>query len=219
MTGLIVGSLAPDFEYFIRMSIESRYSHTVSGLFWFDLPLGLLFTFIFHNLIRDNLIDHLPTFLRSRCSVIKQFAWNGYFKANKWVVISSVLLGAASHVGWDAFTHVNGYFASQIPALHRTAEIAGLKLPYYKLLQHLSTLLGGCVVAVALYRLPVQGANDGRNNRKYWLGFSALALIIIAVRFFTGADFSILGNFIMTGMSAGFLSLMMTPLLIGRWHK
>lgn len=35
MTGLIIGSLTPDFEYFIRMKIESYYSHTNAGLFLF----------------------------------------------------------------------------------------------------------------------------------------------------------------------------------------
>ena len=34
MTGLIVGSIAPDFEYFLRM--KSKYSHTMSGILWYD---------------------------------------------------------------------------------------------------------------------------------------------------------------------------------------
>ena len=61
LTGLIIGSLTPDFEYFIRMTPYSLYSHTLSGLFWFDIPLGLLLCFIFHNLVRDSLCSNLPT--------------------------------------------------------------------------------------------------------------------------------------------------------------
>ncbi|MEB0248571.1 DUF4184 family protein, partial [Mucilaginibacter sp. 5B2] len=38
LTALVVGSLTPDFEYFIRMKVQSDYSHTLPGLFWFDLP-------------------------------------------------------------------------------------------------------------------------------------------------------------------------------------
>ena len=45
-TGLVIGSMVPDFEYFIRMRTESKYSHTLAGLFWFDLPLGLLLCFV-----------------------------------------------------------------------------------------------------------------------------------------------------------------------------
>lgn len=36
VTGFVIGSLTPDFEYFIRMKVKSEYSHTISGLFWFD---------------------------------------------------------------------------------------------------------------------------------------------------------------------------------------
>ncbi|MEG1227787.1 MAG: DUF4184 family protein, partial [Flavobacterium sp.] len=28
LTGLVIGSMIPDFEYFIRMRIQSIYSHT-----------------------------------------------------------------------------------------------------------------------------------------------------------------------------------------------
>ncbi|MFN5774209.1 DUF4184 family protein, partial [Flavobacterium sp.] len=77
LTGLVIGSLTPDFEYFLRMRIESNYSHTIDGLFWFDLSLGLLLAFLFHNIVRDSLFDNLPIFLKSRFSAFRQFDWNG----------------------------------------------------------------------------------------------------------------------------------------------
>jgi hypothetical protein len=70
-TGLIVGSMAPDFEYFIRMKNVSRYSHTAMGLFWFDLPLALLLCFIYHLIVRNSLFDNLPAFLKERLMVYK----------------------------------------------------------------------------------------------------------------------------------------------------
>jgi len=82
LTGLVIGSLAPDFEYFIRMRIQSDYSHTISGLFWFDLPLGIILAFIFHNIVRDSFFDNLPTILKSRLAKFKSFEWNEYFKKN-----------------------------------------------------------------------------------------------------------------------------------------
>ena len=30
-TGLIIGSMTPDFEYFLRMKVKSDYSHTLNG--------------------------------------------------------------------------------------------------------------------------------------------------------------------------------------------
>ena len=59
-TGLVIGSLTPDFEYFIRMKVQSIYSHTLLGIFWFDLPLAILLAFLFHSLVRDTLFFNLP---------------------------------------------------------------------------------------------------------------------------------------------------------------
>src|ERR1700712_1533317 len=68
LTGLIIGSITPDFEYFIRMRVQSIYSHTLWGLFWFDIPLGLLLTFGYLSFIRDGLVDNLPPALNRRFS-------------------------------------------------------------------------------------------------------------------------------------------------------
>ena len=92
-TGLIIGSLTPDFEYFIRMKDWSRYSHTWPGLFWFDLPLGVLLCFIYHLVVRNSFFDNLPPFLRKRVVVYKKFNWIEYFLKNWLIVCISVLIG------------------------------------------------------------------------------------------------------------------------------
>jgi hypothetical protein len=54
ITGLVIGSLIPDFEYFLRLKLKSDHSHTLSGIFWFDLPVSLFFCFIFHLIVRKQ---------------------------------------------------------------------------------------------------------------------------------------------------------------------
>ncbi|MHC0443524.1 DUF4184 family protein, partial [Flavobacterium sp. 3-210] len=76
LTALIIGSLTPDFEYFLRMKVKSDYSHTLSGIFWFDLPLALLLTFLFHNLTRNLLFQNLPSFIKNRILIYTDFDWN-----------------------------------------------------------------------------------------------------------------------------------------------
>ena len=134
MTGLVIGSLTPDFEYFFRMRIKSNYSHAIDGLFWFDLPLGILLAFIFHNIVRDSLINNLPTILNSRFSVFTNFDWNGHFRRNWFVVTISILSGAASHIFWDSFTHDHGYFVQNIPALQKSVDLLGRQIPILKIL-------------------------------------------------------------------------------------
>jgi len=110
LTGLIIGSITPDFEYFIRMKDFARYSHTWSGIFWFDLPLGIILAFIYHQIVRDSLLANLPTSIQIRLSQYSKFNWLKYFKRNWMLVIISLIMGSFSHLFWDSFTHSNGYF-------------------------------------------------------------------------------------------------------------
>src|ERR1700679_1542072 len=110
MTGLIIGSITPDFEYFMRMKVESIYSHTWLGMFWFDLPLAFILTFIYHYIIRNSFISNSPRFLKKRLSRYMDFSWINYFKHHFLQVIICLLIGIASHIFWDGFTHPHGDF-------------------------------------------------------------------------------------------------------------
>ena len=219
LTGLVIGSLTPDFEYFLRMRIKSNYSHTIDGLFWFDLPLGLLLAFIFHNIVRNSLFDNLPTFFKSRFSGFRQFDWNEHFKKNWFVVVISILIGAASHILWDSFTHENGYFVETIPMLTNTIDIFGRQIPILKILQHSSTIIGGLVIAFAIYKLPTNKTEKGNIQLKYWAILVGLSLTIISTRILSGFDYKQYGNLIVTAISAGLISLLLTPIILHKFNK
>lgn len=214
LTGLIIGSLTPDFEYFLRMRIKSNYSHTLDGLFWFDLPLGLFLAFIFHNIVRNSFFDNLPNFLKSRFLKFRQFNWNEHFKINWFVVIISIFIGASSHIIWDSFTHENGYFVETIPILTNNIELLGVKIPILKILQHSSTIIGGLIIAFAIYKLPKSKVDNGNINLKYWTILVSLILIIIAIRLLFGFDIKQYGNLIVISISATLISLILTPIIM-----
>ncbi len=211
LTGLVIGSLTPDFEYFLRMRIKSNYSHTLDGLFWFDLPLGLLLAFIFHNSVRNSLFDNLPLFLKSRFVAFKRFNWNDYFKKNWFVVVISILIGASSHILWDSFTHEHGYFVQAIPALTSTVDIWGNQIPILKILQHSSTIIGGLFIVFAIYKLPTNKTENTTLNLNYWAILIGLALFIVVTRILCGLDIRQYGNVFVTGISAFMISLVLTP--------
>lgn len=216
LTGLIIGSLIPDFEYFLRMRIKSNYSHTIDGLFWFDLPIGILLAFIFHSIVRNTLINNLPILFKSRFSVFKSFEWNKYFRRNWLVVIISMLIGAASHIFLDSFTHDQGYFVQNIPELQQSVSLFGRQVPILKILQHSSTLLGGLVIAFAIYKLPANKFEKGNSSIKYWVITASLTLIVVAIKLLSGLELMQYGNLIVTVISAGMLSLVLTPLILNK---
>lgn len=219
LTGLVTGSLTPDFEYFLSMKMKSNFSHTMDGLFWFDLPLGLLLAFIFHNIIRDSLFDNLPTILKSRFAVFRKSDWNTHFTENRLTVTISILIGAASHIFWDSFTHDHGYFVQIVPVLQNQTDILGRQIPIFKILQHSSTLLGGLVIAIAINKLPADKTENENINLKYWTMVTGLTLTIVSARLLTGLELNQFGNVIVTAISAGLISLTITPWLTATKEK
>ncbi|MBD0258221.1 MAG: DUF4184 family protein, partial [Cytophagales bacterium] len=117
VTGLVVGSVAPDFEKYLKMNDGNAYSHSLTGMFFFDLPVALGLAFLFHAVVRNPLIDHLPPFFRWRLDRYKAFHWPGQLSRYGAVLAGSVLAGIASHLGWDAFTHRDGAAVAALPFL------------------------------------------------------------------------------------------------------
>ena len=216
LTGLVIGSLTPDFEYFLRMKVQSNYSHTLSGAFGFDLPLGILLAFIFQDIVRNKLFDNLPTFLNSRLLAFKDFNWNKYFKKNWFVVVVSIIIGTLSHIFLDSFTHDSGFFVQTIPSLKSKINVLGIQLPVFKILQHGSTIIGGVVIIYAILKLPANKKIIAQFNLKYWGLWTVLTLTIISLKIFSGLDYRLYGQVIVTGVSAGLISLILTSWLTKR---
>ena len=209
ITALVIGSMSPDFEYFMRMHLRSEYSHTFLGLFLFCIPVGLVVSILFHQIIRNPLIRNLPAFLQIRFAKYESFNWLLHIKKHWLAVLISFLIGATSHILWDQFTHPSGVFVDYFPSL--TSSI--LNIPVYKILQHASTFFGGLFILWFIYKMPI-GRKTTNINLKYWGVNILLMCIIIGIRLSFNCTTSV-GNLIVIGLASSFLALLLTSL----WWK
>lgn len=214
LTGLVIGSLVPDFEYFIRMRMDSRISHTPAGLFLFDLPLGLLLTFVFHNIVRDRLYDNLPALLQRRILRYKAFSWNSYFRQHWWIVALSILAGAESHLFWDGFTHNHAFFVDLFPALRINMDILGRVTPLYRVLQHVSSVIGGLVIGLSILRMPEVKITTVNRDPNYWIVVFSIAGVISLLRLSFPLDQKVFPQIIVTVISATLIALIAASVLI-----
>ena len=210
MTGLIIGSMSPDLEYFSRMEIIATHSHLFWGVLYFDLPIALIYCFVFHLFVRNILIHHLPYFLEERFAQFLNFDWIDYFKKHWLIVVISIIIGAYSHLFWDAFTHEWGCFTKLIPALEETwfqIPFNNLEVKGYKFLQHFSTFLGAIFIAFWIYKMPKQILPKTKFDYIFWLKVVLFTTIISTIRLVFFPIEIGLGNIIVViGMSV-FLSL------------
>ena len=145
LPALVIGTMAPDFEYLLRLAPRGRFAHSPLGLLAFCLLMGLLVYAAFECIVWPALLRLLPPGLAAafgRERVAESALGGAAFGA-----ALAVLLGAVSHVVWDGFTHGSGWAVTRLPALREPVGLALLpRLPWYRLLQHGSTLTGGIVI-------------------------------------------------------------------------
>ena len=141
-SALVIGTFAPDFEYLLRLSPSGRFGHTLIGSFVLTLPLALLVLWVFHTVVKRPTVMLLPEAIQRRLQDhVGEFRFAG--AARFLVIIASILLGIATHLLWDSFTHSTAWPYRHWALLRKPSTVPVLgRLPLYKILQHGSTIVG-----------------------------------------------------------------------------
>lgn len=191
---LVAGSIAPDFEYFVRFRLRSDISHTWLGLAVFSIPMALLLTGLyvgiegpFRRLWPRPLRQRIP-----RCSDTDSTKWRAG------VLLVSAAIGSATHLLWDGLTHARGMFVRRIDWFREVhvpipppVPLLGDHLVLYRALQHASTVLGFLVLAAYVLSLPATTPSrpvEARDRRLRGLAFSTAAALGLAGAWLPAVD-------------------------------
>lgn len=145
------------------------------------------------------------------------FNWTNYFKNNFFIVIICLLIGIASHIFWDSFTHPYGDFVKMIPWLRESSNVFGFHIPNNRVLHIISTIVGGVVVFYAILRIPK--ATDyakSRNPLYYWFIVVGAGVIVANIRILTGMHYSEYYNVATSFVSGLIAGTMLAPLFLER---
>lgn len=211
-TALVLGAMAPDFEYFLRLQPDGIYGHTLAGIFWLDLPLILGFAWLFHALLKAPLVQSLPQPLRARLLPLLGRPWPLRRLVSGPVLLGGVL-GCASHIGWDWFTHDDGLVVLHWAFLRQRLPGFGPAWPLYEFLQYVSTFVGLGSIGWFVLQLParpVPAAPVARIRVGFWLTTGAvLALLWGPFMVYSASIWPFHFNSVLvTGMSAGLAGLL-----------
>lgn len=184
---LVIGSMSPDFGYFINQFDAAAYAHSIIGTLLICLPTGLVALGIFYAL-RRPLCFILPQPHRGALMPLATtpIVWS---PRTLLVAATSILIGAWTHTIWDSFTHSYGWPVHEIEFLHSPQlQISGNEIPGHKLLQHSSTVVGGLGLILFYFlwlrRQPqmLTGHETGSDRWRYALvGGVVLASTMIAI--------------------------------------
>src|SRR5919204_4142590 len=117
-SALVIGSVVPDLWYFVPHMIRAE-SHSVAGLIWFCLPVGVLIYMVYHIIAKEPLAALLPQALAARVGMPRALLPEASWLA----VIFSVLIGALTHLAWDALSHAHA--VDGVNVLQHTSTVLG----------------------------------------------------------------------------------------------
>ena len=144
---LIVGSVAPDAAYCLRNTRVEEFSHSFWGCFGFSLPIGLLMLAAVRAAC-SWVLPVLPARYRRKLEPLSCFRFGPIL-----LVITSLLVGAWTHVLWDSFTHNQGWFALHSPVLQTIVTMIGERhIRVCHLLWYASSYAGVAIVYLSFHR-------------------------------------------------------------------
>ncbi|MEU9080083.1 DUF4184 family protein [Kitasatospora sp. NPDC048538] len=146
-SALVAGSMAPDVPFFAESLLPGVYRHGGLTHSWWAVPTldvaiaGVLVAG-WHGLLRAPLVALLPDRWAGAAEAltVRRPGADGAGAAR---FAASAAIGAATHVGWDAFTHEGRLGVRLLPELNR--QVAGV--PLYSALQYGSSALALAAMA------------------------------------------------------------------------
>ena len=135
-TALALGSMVPDMPMFFGFFGAYPKTHSLPGIFTACLPIGLGMYLVFQLLVRTPLLELMPGAISTRLGARRTHDL-------KYVagVVAALIIGSATHVLWDSFTHAYGWGVQQFPALNERFTLFNRSHGIYKLLQHGSSVV------------------------------------------------------------------------------
>ncbi len=149
---LVVGAMAPDVPYFVKVPryagawyepfVNATTTHHWPGALTVAVPTAAALLAVWW--VVKAPLAALVTRQRVGVPSDRSDERGGRVERAGWVVVSLVL-GVATHVLWDSFTHGDGFLVERVDALREPA-FAGMDVA--RVLQHVSTVVGLVVLAV-----------------------------------------------------------------------
>lgn len=150
---LVLGSMAPDFEYFLQRPLRaSTIGHTLGGQFGFCLPTSMVVVLLVGHLRLGAVVAARLPGLRPLVGLaVDVRSANGILRA-----IASVLAGSFSHLLLDAITH------DTLPRVlpDHVFRIGGVSAATPTMIQLVASAVGAVITLVLLRRLWLQNASN-----------------------------------------------------------
>lgn len=136
---LVIGSMAPDLQYFVPLGLTRSMSHSWPGIITIDLPIGIAALLLWVVLLRAPVLDYSPGWLRER---MRPLARVRNRIAHAALVLAALEIGVLTHLLLDLPTHA-GWLADQWTWMYGSVG----PVTILRLLHFGSSVVGAAIIA------------------------------------------------------------------------
>lgn len=213
VTGLIFGSIAPDYDILFRLTNvrEHLFQYDLSCILFLIYPLALISAFSFHLFCRNVIIENLPIFLKQKYQKYNSVNFSALLKKDFLRISYSIVFAICLHLFLDYFCHfLDGFqvkeFIKQYSQNETIGDISYIFACYG--LPILFSLVGFYLIYVYEYHrnLRLHYFSLTKQQWIFWISMIMMTVIICLIKFIiTEADYSLLLDFVAILMTSAFI--------------
>jgi Domain of unknown function (DUF4184) len=177
LSALVVGAVAPDFEYFVRLAPRGGSGHHMPGVLLITFPAAFLALWLFHACVKRGLAALLPVPAQQR---LQPYLGSFSFGDGKRfaLIATSIAVGIATHLLWDMFTHPGTLAYCHWMWLHTMIALPAMgPRPVYKVLQYFSSVLGCLLLAGWVWQWWLHAPASATPARAEWSAGKRTAIL------------------------------------------
>lgn len=223
--GLIIGSMSPDFIYYLLGAPTSKVGHTVFGCLTLNLWLCFAVFYLYHWFIAPYFWQHLPNFVTPNIPLYHQPHQS---IAHFLIFCCSAFIGMMTHIVLDLYTHAGSTVVKNSSWLGLLFGNDTVSLPVYKWFQYGGGIIGMFfILCYLLYHARLRNRlnkTDAISNQpigfstvKYWVYFTCIAVVMAVLwQLFDGIDrvnHATVVKIVIRGVDILFISLVIVGML------
>jgi uncharacterized protein DUF4184 len=136
---LMIGTMAPDFAYFLPIGPDRMLTHDLVGVPLYCWPVGFAVWLFYVFVLERPSIELLPEPWRSRVPLSDR----AFSLRNITLISIALMLGALTHLLWDAFTHGSTFITHAWSGFYQELfRYRGRPIRVFFMLQILSSIVG-----------------------------------------------------------------------------
>lgn len=184
---LAIGAMAPDIPYFLPVSVDRDFSHSLPGVPTIDLLVGLAAFAVWVLVLRSPVLDYSPVWLRERMQ--PRAPRRSGVLVSSLLVVAALELGILTHLLLDLFTHEGGWLETVAP--FTSEQIATFSIA--NLIHAAVSTVTGLIVVLWVRRWVARTPRQQRESRLgaterrvTWLGLAAVLVAVGLVAWISG---------------------------------